>query len=60
MRGTTGKVTGTVALAGVLALSGCSDDADTDVDTELQDEEVEETVERFGVPGEEESPGDDG
>lgn len=59
MRGTTGKVTGTVALAGVLALSGCSDDADTDVDTGLEEEQIEEDVERFGVPGEEEPPDDD-
>lgn len=56
MRGTTGKVAGTLTLAGVLALSGCSD---ADVDTELEEEQLEEDVERFGVPGEDESSGDD-
>ena len=61
MGGTTGKVVGTAALAGALALSGCSGDGtETDVDTELEDEQIEQTVDRFGVPGEEESAGVDG
>lgn len=56
MRGTAGKATGTMALAGMLALSGCSD---ADVDTELEEEQLQEDVERFGVPGGE-TAGDDG